>query len=276
MLADAIIQRAAINIHVALPCVVLKWTPPVSAGSESRPALVDIQPAFKYARSIDTPDSIVPGEEPRVDSARGNIAVGTLPMILNVPVHYPGPAGMLSFGPIQVGECGLLICSDRSIDDWIQDGGPSEPVLRNARHSLTDAIFMPGLRYGLVAKPVDPLLYFVGNEDQTAGMSLHATTNDLQLLTDGVLTITKQGVAVATITMDAAGAVTITPAAGQSVNVGGVGAVSLAKAQTLETFLTTAANGVTGTPDVEAAFAAFALAMAGLADAIGTTKAKGI
>lgn len=185
MLARAIVQRSQITTNVAMPGIVTAWYPPVSAGSESKPAMVDVRPDFKYARAIDVDDSAATSEEVRDDPARGKVAVGTLPTIPNVPVQYLGPSGMQSRGPIQVGECGLIVFCDRDLDDWIQDGGPAEPVTHNARHALINAIFIPGLRYGTVAEAVDPLLYFVGFEDQTAGLSLHAETKDLRLFTDG-------------------------------------------------------------------------------------------
>ena len=168
-----------------MPGTVLEWTPPVEAGLESKPAMVRVRPDFKYARAIDNADSAAPGEEVREHPAFGLIAVGVLPEIPNVPVHYPGPSGMMATGPVQIGECGLLVFADRSIDDWIQDGGPAEWALRHQRHNLTDAIFLPGLRYGTAAQSVDQNLYFIGREDRTAGMGIDATTRDLIVSTEG-------------------------------------------------------------------------------------------
>jgi hypothetical protein len=185
MLARATIQRSQITTNVAMPGIVTAWRPPVSAGSESKPAMVDVRPDFKYARAIDVDDSAGPSEEVRDDPTRGKLAIGTLPVIPNVPVCYLGSGGMQVRGPIEIGECGLIVFCDRDIDDWIQDGGPAEPIMRHARHALINAIFIPGLRYGTVAHPVDPLIYFVGREDQTAGMSLHAESKDLRLFTEG-------------------------------------------------------------------------------------------
>ncbi len=185
MLARAIIRRAQITTNVAMPGTVLEWTPPVEAGPESKPAMVRVRPDFKYARAIDNADSAAPGEEVREHPAFGLIAVGVLPEIPNVPVHYPGPSGMMATGPLQVGECGLIVFADRSIDDWIQDGGPAEWALRHQRHNLTDAIFQPGLRYGTVAQNIDQNLYFIGREDRTAGMGIDATTRDLTVSTEG-------------------------------------------------------------------------------------------
>ena len=188
MLARAIIRRAQITTNVAMPGTVLEWTPPVEAGPESKPAMVRVRPDFKYARAIDNADSAAPGEEVREHPAFGLIAVGVLPEIPNVPVHYPGPSGMMATGPVQVGECGLIVFADRSIDDWIQDGGPAEWALRHQRHNLTDAIFQPGLRYGTVAQNIDQNLYFIGREDRTAGMGIDATTRDLIVSTEGTTT----------------------------------------------------------------------------------------
>jgi hypothetical protein len=166
MLARAIIQRGQITTNVAMPGIVTAWRPPVSAGSESKPAMVDVRPDFKYARAIDVDDSAGPTEEVRDDPTRGKLAIGTLPVIPNVPVCYLGSGGMQVRGPIEVGECGLIVFCDRDIDDWIQDGGPAEPIMRHARHALINAIFIPGLRYGTVAHPVDPLLYRTRGPDR--------------------------------------------------------------------------------------------------------------
>jgi len=118
----------------------------------------------------------------------------------------------------------------------------------------------------------------------TSDTALWTTAGHVVMLDDdGALTITGKDGAV--IELAASGAVTITAGpvssitinvdALQSVNIGGPGALSLLLAQATENYLITAANAVVGTPDVEAGFAAFAVALLGLANVAQTQKAKG-
>ena len=67
-----------------------------------------------------------------------------LPVIPNVPVVWPRTSlGSISF-PLQRGDGCLVICSERSIDDWLLLGGkgaPADPRM----FDLNDAIAIPGL-----------------------------------------------------------------------------------------------------------------------------------
>lgn len=68
-----------------------------------------------------------------------------LPVIPNVPVVWPRTSlGSISF-PLQRGDGCLIVCSERSIDDWLLLGGnnntPSDPRM----FDLNDAIAIPGV-----------------------------------------------------------------------------------------------------------------------------------
>lgn len=64
--------------------------------------------------------------------------------ISDVPVLFPRGGGFAFAFPIAAGDVGLLVCSDRSLDRWLDSGGVVDPQSRR-HHSMTDAIFLPGL-----------------------------------------------------------------------------------------------------------------------------------
>ena len=64
--------------------------------------------------------------------------------IADVPVIFPRGGGFALTFPLTAGDTGLLICSDRSLDRWLDSGGVIDPQSRR-HHSMTDAIFLPGL-----------------------------------------------------------------------------------------------------------------------------------
>ena len=67
-----------------------------------------------------------------------------LPVIPNVPVVWPRTSlGSISF-PLQRGDGCLVICSERSIDDWLLLGGKNAPT-DPRMFDLNDAIAIPGL-----------------------------------------------------------------------------------------------------------------------------------
>ena len=64
--------------------------------------------------------------------------------ISDVPVIFQRGGGFAMAFPLAAGDVGLLICSDRSLDRWLDSGGVVDPQSRR-HHSMTDAIFLPGL-----------------------------------------------------------------------------------------------------------------------------------
>jgi hypothetical protein len=67
-----------------------------------------------------------------------------MPVIPNVPIVWPRTSlGSISF-PLQRGDGCLVVCSEKSIDDWLLLGGKNEP--KDPRtFDLNDAIAIPGL-----------------------------------------------------------------------------------------------------------------------------------
>lgn len=76
----------------------------------------------------------------RVNGGEGR----TLPTIDNVPVQFPGDSHYL-WHAIESGCEGLIHFSQRSIDEWLDRGGPVAPA-DTRMLSLKDAFFVPGFR----------------------------------------------------------------------------------------------------------------------------------
>jgi hypothetical protein len=55
------------------------------------------------------------------------------------------PSGADLVVPVAVGDTGLLVFADDSLDVWLSKGGLVDP-LDDRHHALSDAIFIPGLR----------------------------------------------------------------------------------------------------------------------------------
>lgn len=131
------IQRMIDKLHIALPCVVMKFT--------SSDLSVDVQ--------VSTQLKVTLGKE---------VYYKSFPVISNVPVVVPyvQTAGLMLTLPIQVGDTGLLIVPDRGIDNFLNsDGNPTPPpfagdpsIAAPRSHALTDAIYIPGLSTKL--KPI--------------------------------------------------------------------------------------------------------------------------
>ena len=63
----------------------------------------------------------------------------------HVPVHFPSAGGVAHTFPIKKGDEGILVFSARTIDGWWQNGDV-QPMPYARRHSLSDAMFIPGIR----------------------------------------------------------------------------------------------------------------------------------
>lgn len=69
------------------------------------------------------------------------------PVIAEVPVFMPiGGAGSMTF-PVSPGDEGIAVFADQDIGGYVRDGDTSKPD-SGRRHSLTDAMFYPGVVRG--------------------------------------------------------------------------------------------------------------------------------
>ncbi len=83
-----------------------------------------------------------------------------------------GGVRFLPADPKRTGATGWLFFVERSIDDWMNMGGPVDPAFDYQWHHLSDAIFVPGARSGLMAEDINPLLHRIGSADGGAGMEI--------------------------------------------------------------------------------------------------------
>ncbi len=115
------INKALQDMHVALPGRVENYDATTQKAS--------IQPVIK---------GLFEDEE-------GVRQVERLPVIPNVPVQWPQGGGYFISFPLAIGDTGLLLFSEASLDVWLNEGGEVDP-LDDRRNHLSDAIFIPGVR----------------------------------------------------------------------------------------------------------------------------------
>jgi protein gp138 len=68
-----------------------------------------------------------------------------MPVVPDVPVHFPAWGGYTITGPVSDNDEGMILFAARCIDGWWQNGGQAKR-LSERRHSLSDAMFIPGLK----------------------------------------------------------------------------------------------------------------------------------
>ena len=72
------------------------------------------------------------------------------PVIVEVPVSWPRAGGAHLTFPINQGDTGLIVFADRDIGAWVSEGATGAPDSKRT-HSLTDAVFVPGIQGGGVS-----------------------------------------------------------------------------------------------------------------------------
>lgn len=68
----------------------------------------------------------------------------SLPVIPNVPVQYPSTSEAILHLPLNKGDTGIIVFSERSLEIWLSTGGDVESG-DPRKFDLTDAIFIPGI-----------------------------------------------------------------------------------------------------------------------------------
>jgi len=118
---EAVISRKSSGIHTALPGIVERF----EAG------VVDVKPSV----------SIIDENGDAVE----------LPVVVGVPVVYQRSGDFSLTFPLSPGDSVLLVFCEASIEGFIETGGESVQEDRR-RHSLTDAVAIPGLFGGQKGK----------------------------------------------------------------------------------------------------------------------------
>lgn len=85
-----------------------------------------------------------------------------IPIVNNVPLHFPGAGKMRLTFPVQVNDVGLLVFGDRSFDEWIAATSSDPAPADVRRHALSDASFFPGVNPG--GWTIDPVNGTIGFE----------------------------------------------------------------------------------------------------------------
>lgn len=79
----------------------------------------------------------------------------TLPIIQGVPICFPSGKDWWVKCPVAVGDTGMIVFAERSIDKWLVAGGFSDPA-DTRKHDISDAMFYPGLKPFSETIPGDP------------------------------------------------------------------------------------------------------------------------
>lgn len=119
---DELVQIAAASevakAHTTLPGVIVRYTAATQRA--------DVQPGVLGTRIID-----------------GEPVNYRLPLVTDAPVAWPGAAGYRDTWPLEEGDECLILCSERSLEQWKRTGGPNnEPVVLR-RFDLSDAVILP-------------------------------------------------------------------------------------------------------------------------------------
>lgn len=142
------------DLRVAFPAQVLRY--------DSEKQLCDVQPLVRD-RFQDEDD--------------GWTSI-TLPPIPNVPVCWMRGGGFVMTMPLAVGDIVEILVNDRSLDQWIEQGGVQDPADQR-RHNLSDAVAIPGLhdkQHSIPNVPTDGAMF--GAE---SGPRVKVTTSQIQL-----------------------------------------------------------------------------------------------
>lgn len=142
------------DIHVAMPCRVESY--------DAVKQCVNLQPVIQQAY---------------LDEEGERIAA-RLPVLVNVPVQFPGGGKFRITFPIAAGDEGMAIFSESSLDVWLKEGGEVDP-LDDRRFHLSDAVFLPGIRSfknALAEAPTDRMTLGVDG-----GLQLHISESGINI-----------------------------------------------------------------------------------------------
>ncbi|MBQ8091396.1 MAG: hypothetical protein IJ233_11700 [Pyramidobacter sp.] len=119
--AQAMLEAWQFELHTALPGIVESF--------DAQRMTVSVQPAIR-------------GAVKRLD---GSVYSTSLPLLVDVPVCFPGGGGYSFTFPVKKGDDCLVIFGERCIDAWWQSGGVQEPV-EFRMHDLSDGFAIVGVR----------------------------------------------------------------------------------------------------------------------------------
>ena len=86
--------------------------------------------------------SVVPQIKNPIKTEDGEVRYEEFPVLPNLPVAFPRSTAFYLQFPLAKGDFGLVIFSERSIDEWRESGDITEPS-NLKKHPLQGAIFLP-------------------------------------------------------------------------------------------------------------------------------------
>lgn len=104
--------------------------------------------------------------KPLIKKKFKNNDVLPLPIINNVPVMFPRSGEAIISFPLKKGDTVAIFFTDRSMDEWLSSGDDVTPADRR-KHSLSDAIAIPGLYPFSSASPALPDDLLIKYKDST-------------------------------------------------------------------------------------------------------------
>jgi len=111
----------------------------------------------------------------RVRQADGTLKFVQLPLLVDVPVVFPGGGGFTLTFPLAQGDECLVVFADRCIDGWWQSGGVQNPP-EIRLHDLSDGFAIPGLRSKPRAVDYSSDHAALRNDDDTVHVALSGDT----------------------------------------------------------------------------------------------------
>ena len=106
-----------------------------------------------------------------VFASDGKLASVSLQRLTHVPVVFPGGGGGSVTFPVAKGDTVLVVCSDRSLDNWKSRGVEVDPA--DARlHDMTVGFAIPGLQSYVGATAADPDNVVVTGPDGSGTVTL--------------------------------------------------------------------------------------------------------
>lgn len=69
-----------------------------------------------------------------------------IPILKGVPIAYPSGSDFSMTWPLKKGDTGIIVFSESSIDNWLENNTPVVNPQDTRMHSYSDAMFIPGIR----------------------------------------------------------------------------------------------------------------------------------
>lgn len=88
---------------------------------------------------------VQPAIQGTIEDENGAVQSVNLPLLVDVPIVFPGAAGFIITFPLAAGAEVLVVFASRCIDAWWQSGGIQRPA-EMRMHDLSDGFAIPGPR----------------------------------------------------------------------------------------------------------------------------------